>query len=202
MVGALSAVFSNDIICLAVAPVLADGCLKRRLDPVPYLLALACSANVGSALTLIGNPQIIQQQLDILGLDYQPEIVDNNNYYLSSKYATAYYELRNRKGLTMMDAVKRISDPNILGPMMVKMCDADAFVSGLTYEFPPDYKPDLPVDLSFPPGWELADVTFTESCWEDGSDPPVFKDCADTGDTRLQLIRIDLDDDGLGHVVT
>jgi Na+/H+ antiporter NhaD/arsenite permease-like protein len=54
---ALSAVFSNDIVCLAMAPVLADACLKRRLDPVPYLLALACAANVGSAATLIGNPQ-------------------------------------------------------------------------------------------------------------------------------------------------
>jgi Na+/H+ antiporter NhaD/arsenite permease-like protein len=56
-VAALSAVFSNDVICLAVAPVLADACLKRRLDPVPYLLGLACAANVGSAATLIGNPQ-------------------------------------------------------------------------------------------------------------------------------------------------
>ena len=57
VVGALASVFSNDIICLAMAPVLADACLKRRLDPVPYLLGLACAANVGSALTLIGNPQ-------------------------------------------------------------------------------------------------------------------------------------------------
>ncbi|MBI4401190.1 MAG: anion transporter [Nitrospirae bacterium] len=57
VVGALSAVFSNDIICLAMAPVLVDACLQRRLDPVPYLLALACAANIGSALTLIGNPQ-------------------------------------------------------------------------------------------------------------------------------------------------
>jgi Na+/H+ antiporter NhaD/arsenite permease-like protein len=56
-VAALSAIFSNDVICLAVAPVLADACLKRRLDPVPYLLGLACAANVGSAATLIGNPQ-------------------------------------------------------------------------------------------------------------------------------------------------
>ena len=55
--GALSALFSNDIICLAMAPVLVDACLARRLDPVPYLLALACAANIGSALTLIGNPQ-------------------------------------------------------------------------------------------------------------------------------------------------
>jgi Na+/H+ antiporter NhaD/arsenite permease-like protein len=57
VVAALSAVFSNDIVCLAVAPVLIDACRARRLDPVPYLLALACAANVGSAATLIGNPQ-------------------------------------------------------------------------------------------------------------------------------------------------
>ena len=54
---ALSAVFSNDIVCLSVAPVLAAACTGRGLDPVPHLLALACAANVGSALTLIGNPQ-------------------------------------------------------------------------------------------------------------------------------------------------
>src|SRR5262245_399164 len=52
-----SAVFSNDIVCLAIAPVLADACVRRGLDPVPYLLALACAANIGSAATLIGNPQ-------------------------------------------------------------------------------------------------------------------------------------------------
>ena len=54
---ALSAVFSNDIVCLAAAPVLARICIARRLDPLPFLLALACAANVGSAATLIGNPQ-------------------------------------------------------------------------------------------------------------------------------------------------
>jgi Na+/H+ antiporter NhaD/arsenite permease-like protein len=53
----LSAVFSNDIVCLAMAPVLVEICLLRRLDPVPYLLALACASNIGSAATLIGNPQ-------------------------------------------------------------------------------------------------------------------------------------------------
>ena len=56
-VAALSAVFSNDIVCLAVAPVLIDACRRRNLDPMPYLLALACAANIGSAATLIGNPQ-------------------------------------------------------------------------------------------------------------------------------------------------
>jgi hypothetical protein len=54
---ALSAVFTNDIVCLAMAPILVDACLRRRLDPVPFLLALACASNIGSAATLIGNPQ-------------------------------------------------------------------------------------------------------------------------------------------------
>lgn len=74
-VAALAAVFSNDIVCLAVAPVLADACLRRRLDPVPYLLALACAANVGSAATLIGNPQnmLIGGALDLSFAGYARE---------------------------------------------------------------------------------------------------------------------------------
>jgi Na+/H+ antiporter NhaD/arsenite permease-like protein len=55
--GVLSALLANDIVCLAMAPVLVEGCTRRGLDPVPFLLALACAANVGSAATLIGNPQ-------------------------------------------------------------------------------------------------------------------------------------------------
>jgi Na+/H+ antiporter NhaD/arsenite permease-like protein len=55
--GALSAVFSNDIVCLAMTPVVARLCLRRGLDPLPFLIGLACAANIGSAATLIGNPQ-------------------------------------------------------------------------------------------------------------------------------------------------
>lgn len=55
--GALSAVFSNDIVCLAMTPVVARLCLRRGFDPVPFLIGLACAANIGSAATLIGNPQ-------------------------------------------------------------------------------------------------------------------------------------------------
>ena len=57
IMAALSAIFSNDIVCLAAAPVLARVCFRRGFDPLPFLLALACAANVGSAATLIGNPQ-------------------------------------------------------------------------------------------------------------------------------------------------
>ena len=74
-VAGLSAVFSNDVVCLAVAPVLIDACEQRRLDSVPYLLALACAANIGSAATLIGNPQnmLIGQTLALSFAGYAAE---------------------------------------------------------------------------------------------------------------------------------
>ena len=54
---ALSAVFSNDVICLAMTPLVARLCVQRGLEPVRFLIGLACAANIGSAATLIGNPQ-------------------------------------------------------------------------------------------------------------------------------------------------
>ena len=59
LAGALSAVLVNDVVCLALAPLLIAVCARRRLAPLPYLLGLACASNVGSAATLIGNPQNI-----------------------------------------------------------------------------------------------------------------------------------------------
>ncbi|MDR2326248.1 MAG: anion transporter [Acidovorax sp.] len=71
-VGLLSAVFSNDVVCLAVAPVLVQACLRRGLNPLPFALALACAANIGSAATLIGNPQnmLIGQSLAMSFVGY------------------------------------------------------------------------------------------------------------------------------------
>src|SRR5207244_101412 len=57
VVGVLSALFTNDVVCLAVTPVIIAACRRRGLDPVPFAIGLACAANIGSAATLIGNPQ-------------------------------------------------------------------------------------------------------------------------------------------------
>ncbi len=63
----LSAIFSNDVVCLAMAPVIAEICFARKLKPIPFLIGLACAANIGSAATLIGNPQnmLIGQTLNL-----------------------------------------------------------------------------------------------------------------------------------------
>lgn len=63
----LSAVLTNNVVAVAMAPLLVDLCAARRLNPVPYLLALACASNVGSAGTIIGSAQnvIIAQRMNL-----------------------------------------------------------------------------------------------------------------------------------------
>ena len=57
--GLLSAFFINDIVCLLFTPVVLLICRRAKLPPVPYLIAVATASNIGSAGTLIGNPQNI-----------------------------------------------------------------------------------------------------------------------------------------------
>ncbi|HJR80982.1 MAG TPA: phosphate acyltransferase, partial [Anaerolineales bacterium] len=85
---------------------------------------------------LIGRTQVIEERLKSLGIDFRPEIVDFDTFGKFAAYAQAYYELRQRKGVTNTDASMKVRDPNIVGSLMVKLGDADAFVSGLTYDYP------------------------------------------------------------------
>ncbi|KAA0276148.1 MAG: NADP-dependent malic enzyme [Chloroflexi bacterium] len=92
---------------------------------------------------LIGRPQVIQKLVDELGMPYSPEVFDPSDFKRHEEYAQAYFELRGRKGVTLAVARKRVRQTNILGSMMVKMGDADAFVSGLTYDYPDVIRPAL-----------------------------------------------------------
>lgn len=57
--GVLSAFCINDIVCLLFTPVVLGACARVKVNPVPYLLAVALASNIGSAATLVGNPQNI-----------------------------------------------------------------------------------------------------------------------------------------------
>ena len=57
--GGLSAILANDILIIAISPLLIVGAQSRGLDPRPLVIALAAATNAGSAATLIGNPQNI-----------------------------------------------------------------------------------------------------------------------------------------------
>ncbi|WP_018121830.1 SLC13 family permease [Wohlfahrtiimonas chitiniclastica] len=65
--GVLSSVLTNDVVVVAMTPLLIAVTLSRGLNPVPFVLAFCFAANTGSAGTLIGSPQnmIIAQQLEL-----------------------------------------------------------------------------------------------------------------------------------------
>lgn len=94
---------------------------------------------------LIGRKNVIEEQLKNLSLDYQPEIVDPAVFNKLEVYAKSFYEIRQRKGVMASDTLKKVQDPNIFGSLMVKMGDADAFVSGLTYDYPEVIRPALQI---------------------------------------------------------
>ena len=55
--GFLSAFLVNDIVCLVMVPFVLGITRRMRLQPLPYLLAVATASNIGSVATITGNPQ-------------------------------------------------------------------------------------------------------------------------------------------------
>lgn len=55
--GVLSALFVNDTVCLMLTPLVLEITVALRRNPLPYLIAVAVSSNIGSACTITGNPQ-------------------------------------------------------------------------------------------------------------------------------------------------
>jgi Na+/H+ antiporter NhaD/arsenite permease-like protein len=57
--GVLSAFLINDVVCVALTPLVLHLARRLRFDPLPHLIGLATAANVGSTGTITGNPQNI-----------------------------------------------------------------------------------------------------------------------------------------------
>jgi len=55
--GLLAAFFINDVVCLALTPLIIDAAELAGVAPLPLLLGLATASNIGSAATITGNPQ-------------------------------------------------------------------------------------------------------------------------------------------------
>src|SRR3972149_5310012 len=94
---------------------------------------------------LIARPEVIEEEIKVLGLRYRPEVVDLRKFGRMEAYIRAYYQTRQRRGGTLANAEKQLRDRNVFGAMMVKMGDADAMVSGLTFDYPEVIRPALQI---------------------------------------------------------
>jgi malate dehydrogenase (oxaloacetate-decarboxylating)(NADP+) len=105
---------------------------------------------------LLGRPEVIKEKIKTLGLDYDPEVILPEQFKRVDQYADEFYKLRQRKGVVSTDARKTVCRRNVFGPMMVKMGDADAFVSGLTYDYPEVIRPALQIHHTHPQANRVA----------------------------------------------
>lgn len=94
---------------------------------------------------LIGFPDVIHERIAELGLDFKPKIVNPKDYPQHDKYAEAYFDLRKRKGITAAAAREATTRNTILGPLMVYMGEADAYLAGVAATYPEIIRPALQI---------------------------------------------------------
>jgi len=95
---------------------------------------------------LLGEKTAIQAKADELGVSLNGmKIVDPATSELREFYIQELFNLRQRRGVTLVEARRRIGDRNVFGSMMVHMGDAEALVSGVTQHFPDTIRPALQI---------------------------------------------------------
>lgn len=112
------------------------------------LKAAQMVAEDGIALPiLLGNKKVIQQLIveNNLSLEGIPIIDPREEDAKREEYGKELYKKRQRKGLTLYDATKLMRERDYFGAMMVEKGEADAFISGLTRNYPKTFKPALEI---------------------------------------------------------
>ena len=119
--------------------------LAEGYDPAIIRAAFAIEQQGIGEPILLGRHDIIAQEIKKLEITYTPTVIDPLLSDKRAEYAQALYEKRARKGVTKEDAYQLIREHNYYGPMMVLQGDADAFLSGLHYNYPDVLRPALQV---------------------------------------------------------
>ncbi len=93
---------------------------------------------------LVGNENIIENKIKEFGFDKELfEIINLRTCEKCKSYAEDFFNMRQRKGITLKRAHSLISQPNYYGPMMVKMGQADTLISGIAHSYPETIRPAL-----------------------------------------------------------
>ncbi|UTW63467.1 NADP-dependent malic enzyme [bacterium SCSIO 12741] len=98
---------------------------------------------------LLGNRERIHRLIDQFEMDLQDvQIIDPRSKEQEDKrkeFGQHFYDMRKRKGFTLYESVKAMRERNFFGAAMVKWGEADAFISGMTRNYPDTLKPPLQV---------------------------------------------------------
>lgn len=111
--------------------------------------AIMAEEGIGEAI-LIGRREVIQERARKMGLGSDLTTVFPEESPRFEAYVQTYFELRNRKGVTLKEARLAMRRPNTFGVMMVREGDADALIAGLASHYPEVIRPALQVVDTLP----------------------------------------------------
>ncbi|MBV8818770.1 MAG: NADP-dependent malic enzyme [Acidobacteriaceae bacterium] len=95
---------------------------------------------------LLGKESDIKARASDLNIDLDGiTIIEPRNSSNLQKYADELFRLRQRKGVTSVEARRLILNRNQFGAMMVRAGDADVLIGGLTQHYPDTIRPALEV---------------------------------------------------------
>ena len=97
---------------------------------------------------LLGDEQYIREMMATIEFEGDVTIIDPKKETVKESrdaYAHTYWQLRQRKGITLYDAQRRMRERNYYAAMMVREGDADAMISGYSRSYPNVLKPVLQV---------------------------------------------------------
>ncbi|MBC7810624.1 MAG: NADP-dependent malic enzyme [Burkholderiales bacterium] len=107
---------------------------------------------------LLGRPEQIHAKIEELGLKFEPTIVEPLTDSKREQYLDALYQVRQRKGISRARAAALLRSSNYFGPLMVQTGEADAFISGLTYEYTDVIRPALQIFHTRPGATRVSGV--------------------------------------------
>ncbi|MDB4174121.1 NADP-dependent malic enzyme, partial [Bacteroidia bacterium] len=117
-------------------------------DNPKILKAAHLAREEGSCIPiLLGFEDTIRASIDDLGLNLNDcQIIDpSRSPELAEKYGKVYFEKRQRRGLTLLQAKKKMRQRTFFGTMMVELGEADAFISGQSSSYPDTIRPALEI---------------------------------------------------------
>jgi malate dehydrogenase (oxaloacetate-decarboxylating)(NADP+) len=93
---------------------------------------------------LLGDKTRITELIKELGLEFSPSIL-SPSVDLRPDFVESYRKMRERKGISQARAETVLYGRSHYGMMMVKSGEADAFISGITHEYPDVIRPALQI---------------------------------------------------------
>ena len=95
---------------------------------------------------LLGHVEEIQAIAQTHGLSLEGvEVIDPHTDPRAERYVERYYEMRQRRGVSLHRARQDMKSPNHFGAMMITQGDAEGMVSGLTQSYPETLRPALQI---------------------------------------------------------